>query len=287
MQLYCITISQQGMDMTSNKHIVIIGSGWLSWPLAQHLSDLGHHVTATTRTTEKAQRLTSETLPVIQLSSDDVENIAPLILLKHCQVMVIAIPPQHQKDDYFNQLQQLLKLAEKLNITNVLFISSTSVYGHQTAILTAQSQTKPNSAAAHAMANFEQLLLKNKSQHSVLRLAGLINDTRHPGRFLAGKIDVSNPDAVVNMIHQADCIGIISQIIKQAAWGEIHLGCAPSHPTRRQFYQLAAQTLELTPPQFVNQGGTDAKQIDASASAAQLNYQYQHPDLMQWLITRQ
>ncbi len=270
--------------MFKSKKIVIIGSGWLSWPLARHLNQLGHQVIATTTDTEKAQRLSNESVKVIQLISNNAQRPEILDALKDCEIMVIAIPPKRQQNDYFNQLQQLLKLAEKLKITNILFISSTSVYGDQSGILTEGSGTQAKAPAAGAMAQFEQLLLSPSGHNnSVLRLAGLIDSQRHPGRFFAGKTAVANPAAVVNMIHQTDCIGLITSIIMQNAWGEVLLGCAPSHPTRHEFYRQGASALGLEPPQFVESGGENSKLIDASHSAERLSYDYQQPNLLKWL----
>jgi len=86
---------------------------------------------------------------------------------------------------------------------------------------------------------------------------------------------------VVNMIHQHDCIGLITQLLQHQPWQSVYIGCAPSHPTRKDFYTHAAAQLGLTAPEFVNAGGSDAKSISGDASAAQLNYQYVYADIMQ------
>lgn len=266
------------------KNIVIIGSGWLGWPLAMHLSQQGHRVIATTTTRQKAAQLNGGAIRVITLLSDNASQPQTLSALAGCDTMIIAIPPKRQQTDYFYQLQQLLKLAENTHIANVLFISSSSVYGQQSGTMTERSLIRPDTPSAVAMANFEQLLLnRTSSHHSVLRLAGLIGPNRHPGRFLAGKVNVANPDAVVNMINQGDCIGLINCIITQNSWGKIYLGCAPSHPSRREFYQLGAKSLGLTAPHFIGSGGHDAKRIEGRHTASSLNYHYQVPDLMAWL----
>ena len=275
-----------------HKNIVIIGSGWLGWPLAQYLSKQGHQVIATTTTSSKAARLKGGTagafshhgISVIKLLTENATQPATISTLVNCDIMIIAIPPKRQQTDYLDQLQQLLKLAEKITIANILFISSSSVYGDQSGTMTEQTICRPGTASAIAMAEFEQLLLSRTVSHnSVLRLAGLIGPGRHPGRFLAGKVDVANPDAVVNMIEQSDCIGLINRIIMQNSWGKIHLGCAPSHPSRREFYQRGAELLGLTPPLFLESGGKDAKLVDGRHTATSLNYRYQYPDLMAWL----
>lgn len=267
-----------------HNNIIIIGSGWLGWPLAQHLSTAGHQVIATTTSEQKVKQLNDSALRVIKLISHQQQPPTVIAALASCDIMIICIPPQRQQSDYLYQLQQLLKLAQQTNIPHLLFISSTGVYGAQQGTLTESTPIAPTTESGRAMAHFEQqLLTNNQNRHSVLRLAGLFGPSRHPGKFLAARTAVSTPDAIVNMIHQSDCIGIIEAIIMQNSWGEIHLGCAPSHPQRRQFYSQGAQKLGLCPPQFVAAGGKNDKLIDSQATSDALNYQYQYPDLMAWL----
>ena len=266
-----------------NKNILIIGSGWLGWPLAQYLTLAGHQVTATTTCDKKVIRLGGTTPALIKLNANDPHLTGRISALPTFDIMIIVVPPQRQQADYLYQLQQLVKLADANNISHILFISSTGVYGQQSGIVTESTATVPTSDSAQAMADFEQaLLIKGSGCHSVLRLAGLFGPGRHPGKFLAGNVDISNPEAVVNMIHQQDCIGLIEQIIMQNSWGRIHLGCAPSHPTRREFHQQGASQLALTVPQFVAKGGEQSKLVDGAITANKLGYRYNHPDLMDW-----
>lgn len=270
------------LDM--NKKIIIIGSGWLGWPLAQHLCERGHQVIATTTKDDKVRQLNSDALRVIKLISTDAQRPETIAALEGGEIMVIAIPPRRERPDYLEQLQQLLKLAERLKIANILFISSSSVYGNNSGVITQDSAVNPATASATAMVEFERLLLNRAdSCNTVLRLSGLIGPARHPGRFLAGKSALENPNAVVNMIERSDCIGLIEGIIMQNQWQNIFIGCAPSHPTRREFYSRGAIALGLTPPQFIGSAGDDSKLLDGRPTAAQLNYRYQHPDLMAWL----
>jgi len=275
--------------MTQN--ILIIGSGWLGWPLAQHLTNVGHQVTATTTSELKIKQLGSAGPELVKLISDDWQHNDVLSAATKADIMIIVVPPQRQQTDYLYQLQQLVKLSEQADIHHILFISSTGVYGSKSGVITESAECAATTGSGLAMVAFEQYLLaqgtpKNslqRSKNSVLRLAGLFGPDRHPGKFLAGKVDVANPDAVVNMIHQQDCIGLISQIIRQQSWGRIHLGCAPSHPTRREFYSQGAKKLGLPIPVFVTSTGQDSKLIDSAITANHLDYQYAYPDLMTWL----
>jgi nucleoside-diphosphate-sugar epimerase len=108
----------------------------------------------------------------------------------------------------------------------------------------------------------------------------LIGYTRHPGNFFKkGKV-VADPDARVNLIHRDDCIQIISQIIEQEAWGEIFNCCADTHPTKREFYTQAAESIGKPAPEFSNSDNKSFKIISNQKVKSFLDYQFLHPDVM-------
>jgi len=64
--------------------------------------------------------------------------------------------------------------------------------------------------AESALYRSEQLFHENTNfQTTVIRLAGLIGPGRNPARFFAGKTNIPNGNAPVNLIHLDDCIGFI------------------------------------------------------------------------------
>ena len=263
--------------MTQN--ILIIGSGWLGLPLAKSLINQGHQVTATTTTIEK---VSNKILPIIYFSTDSDANLTSID--DDFDVMIITIAPQRKSpEEYLPQLQMLHELAIRRKISKVLFTSSTSVWGNIDGIITEKTTMKPVSESAKAMVSFEAMALKTSEyKATIIKLAGLISGERHPGRFLAGKTAVDNPKAPVNLIAKEDVIGLISHIINQQQWQQSFIACAPSHPSRDEFYTKAAQQLKLTPPLFSN-NNQPSKQIDGQATARHLNYQYEFPDLLAWL----
>jgi len=97
---------------------------------------------------------------------------------------------------------------------------------------------------------------------------------------LAGKKDIPNGNAFVNMVHRADCIGVITTIIQQERWGKLYNVCADEHPTRAAFYtsQAARQGFEV--PQFKQEGEAAYKVISNAKLKRDLDYQFLHPDPM-------
>jgi len=108
---------------------------------------------------------------------------------------------------------------------------------------------------------------------TILRFGGLVGPGRHPGRFFAGKTDIANGQAPVNLIHLQDCIAITLAIIQQNAFGYTFNACSPHHPTRQEFYNNAASHMGLPAPQFVNKLGK-WKIISSVNLPSILNYQF-------------
>jgi len=261
------------------QNILIIGSGWLGLPLAKSLINQGHQVTATTTSREK---ISNKILPIIHLNTDDDASLASIN--DSFDVMIITIAPQRKNPEhYLEQLQTLHQLAIRKKFRKVLFTSSTSVWGNNEGIVNEMTTMMPVSESAKAMVSFEAMA-RDASEYkaTIIKLAGLISGERHPGRFLAGKTAVDNPQAPVNLVAKEDVIGLISQIINQQQWQQSFIACAPSHPSRYEFYTQAAQQLNLTPPAF-SSNNQPSKHIDGQATARHLNYQYKFPDLLTWL----
>lgn len=278
-----------------SKHILIIGSGKLGLPLATNLAEQGFQVTATTTTNNKVSSDSFANPKIVYWNGQPTEETinqaqhAPKFSFSsnHFDVMIITIPPKRQHNNYLNQLMALHHFAISLNIKKLLFISSTSVWGENSAIVNEETTMKPVSDSAKAMVEFETFINNESSyQSSALKLAGLIGGTRLPGRFLANKQDLAMAKASVNLVTQRDVIGIINAIIKQDIWQPSFIACAPTHPQRDEFYTLAANKLNLIPPTFSyidNDTAKNSKVIDASLTAKQLNYQYQDDNLIDWL----
>ncbi len=123
---------------------------------------------------------------------------------------------------------------------------------------------------------------------TVLRFGGLIGEDRHPIKFLAGRENLENPEAPINLIHQLDCIGIIEAIIchpeisgqnDKLSFGEIFNAVAPFHPTRKVYYSQKALELNLPKPEFNENKPSVGKIISSEKVTTILGYVFQKPEL--------
>ena len=114
---------------------------------------------------------------------------------------------------------------------------------------------------------------------TVLRFGGLIGEDRHPIKFLAGRENLENPEAPINLIHQQDCIGIILRIIEKDCWNETFNAVAPSHPSREDYYSQKALDLNLALPIFNHTTPSIGKTISSDKIENVLNYSFTKTDL--------
>ncbi|WP_236702722.1 NAD-binding protein [Thalassomonas actiniarum] len=272
-------------DNTANS-VGIIGCGWLGMALATQLMKENIPVMATTTREEKAAELNQAGINsrVLQLPQ------VPSLLREHdifsCRQLVICITPQLKKGrvDYPEKIAQLVAVAEKNDVEKIILLSTSSVYNGLEGEVFEQTELDISANKVAIVAQAEQSVLNFNGLSAVIRLSGLIGPARHPGRFLAGKKDLANPDAAVNLIHQTDALGLISCLLKQKQAQGIFNGVANTRVSRQQFYQQAALALALPEPVFNEQDrGITGKVINGDKGRRELSYQYRYDDLVLWM----
>lgn len=265
-------------DNTKLNRVSILGCGWLGKALAQKLISNGYEVKGSVMKEEdlselrqlgiKAYRLAFN--PELEECSDDDFFDTDLI--------ISCLPPRRREDIelfYPQQVESLKQEVLKFGIKKVIFISSTAVYPDTLGKVTEDLQLIPKKASGKALIKAENLLLESPDfETTILRFGGLIGYDRHPGRFLSHRKELRNGSVPVNLIHQDDCVKIISEIIKQNVWGEVFNACCQDHPTRKDFYQKAARAANLPEPEFLENEQIAYKWVDSSKLIKRLNYKF-------------
>ncbi len=203
--------------------------------------------------------------------------------LQESSTLIIDIPPKlrgSNKENFVEKIKVLIPFIEKSSVKNVVFVSSTSVYGEENKIVTEESPLNPDTESGKQLVDAEQLLQSNTDfKTTVLRFGGLIGEDRHPVKFLAGRENLDNPEAPINLIHQEDCIGIILKIIENDCWDETFNAVAPSHPSRSTYYTQKAMDLNLALPKFNHENTFIGKTILSDKIETILNYTFTKPNL--------
>jgi nucleoside-diphosphate-sugar epimerase len=263
----------------------ILGCGWLGLPLAKRLIEIGHSVHGSTTSENKLPILKDAGINpfLVTLESESIsENINDF--LAESEILIIDIPPKLRGNQSFptplemtfvRKIQNLIPFIERSSVKKVLFVSSTSVYGDENDWITEETNPNPETESGKQLLLAENILRKNENfETTILRFGGLIGEDRHPVKFLAGKENLENPDAPVNLIHQKDCIAIIQEIINQSKWNTVFNAVAPFHPTRKEYYTQKAIEQNLTPPKFSSEKSSSRKIISSEKIETVLNYKF-------------
>jgi len=283
--------------------ISILGCGWLGLPLAKALIENKFLVKGSTTSVAKLSVLENAGiipfLIVLTPNSNFQSSMNNLVeeeektenltaFLENSKILIIDIPPKlrgSEKENFVLKIKNIIPAIEKSTVENVIFISSTSVYGENNLLVTEETALNPDTESGKQLMETEQLLQSNTNfKTTILRFGGLIGEDRHPVHFLAGRTHIENPNAPINLIHQEDCIGIIMAIIDQIqikCWNrnEVFNAVTPFHPSRKEYYTQKAIELNLALPEFNLENSTFGKTILSNKTGAFLGYAFKKPKL--------
>lgn len=235
--------------------VLILGMGYLGRPLATQLVATGTAVIGTYACTEPSD------VVGIQVERCDISEMAQGECPTHWQAAktwVCLLPPSCSVD-YVSALKKWLSWAEQYHIKQIIYTSSTSVFSQREGIVDEQSTTMPMTESAQKIVAVEQAILQSGVPHkTILRLAGLFDQQRHPVYRLAQRTEIDNGQQRINMVHREDAVAALLHAIHTPEGTRLRHIVHPSHPTREQFYQQQAALLGVALPSF-QEGGLTGK----------------------------
>jgi nucleoside-diphosphate-sugar epimerase len=241
--------------------ITIVGCGWLGMPLVNQLVH-NFEVHVLTRSKAKIEALRSIDIHAIPFL-DSTAHLSNEII--QTDWLIYMIPPSGM-DDYVAFTKNILHQFPVT--TKIIFTSSIGVYEPSLEVINEQSKVIQN----HPLVLVETYIQQTFAQSYSLRLAGLINEQRHPVYYLSGKENL-NPMQVVNLVHQTDVITAIQSILAEQPLEHTFNICYPAHPSRQEYYTQQAQKLNLPLPIFINQNEL-GKQIDGNQIEQMTSFRY-------------
>ena len=263
--------------MSQNK-IGIIGCGWLGLPLAKEFISNNYKVKGSTTTKEKLKILKNEGIEayLIEIAENSISDSIDSFLYE-LDILIVNIPPKIRKEvntSYSEKIKRLIKKSNK--VKNILFISSTSVYGSMQGKIDSNTIALPDSENGKEILKTENII-KNKN-NTILRFGGLIGEERNPLKYLIQKEEILNSDAPINYIHLKDCIGIINAIISKGKWGETYSAVAPFHPSKIEYYNYICDYKKINRLNFSNKKTEINKEIYDDRIENELNYTFKFSD---------
>ena len=269
--------------MLLSKSIGILGCGWLGLPLAEHLLSLGHQVKGTTTSEKRINTLRSKNVNPYLVTVSEEEIFGDLEFFKTLDKLIISMPPGLRSNPNRRFDLMITKIKEtciRYKITEVIFISSTSVYGKLTGLITEKSKTKPATNSGKQLLLCENILFETTEfDTTILRMGGLIGPQRYPVIQLSKKPSVDNPNGSINLIHLTDCIYIISNLLVNETSKNVYNCVTPYHPSRKDYYDQMAHEIGCKPPLFKGSELFDRK-ISSQKLSQELNYKFRVKNLL-------
>ncbi len=269
-----------------DKTIAIAGMGWLGRPLAQRFLSLGHTVKGSVTTMEKAIQLQQYGFKAYAMEITETGvNGEVAAFLNEVDVLIIMVPPgirnlpSRQKgsvSNFVHKMRNFLSEIKTNHVRKVILVSSTSVYDDSQGRVTEADLPKPKTQSGIQLREVEELFFNAEGlKTTVVRFGGLFGGSRQPARYLAGRTDLHDGNAPVNLIHREDCLNILVRIVQQGAFGHIFNAVNPHHPTKRDYYTEKAKELDLDPPRFAETAQEETfKQVDSVTLEKVLDYSF-------------
>lgn len=230
--------------------ISILGCGWLGLPLARRLKEAGHLVRGSVSSEEKAVKLRASGLDMHVINLHNLEHDKIQAFIEESELLVISVPPGFRASgsSMVEALGKFLDVVEQYSIRRIIYTSSIGVYDNSEDIVAVQETDvpqHPNTSQALLLKLENLVLIQQFATPLILRLGGLVGEDRHPVYYLAGRDQLPNAEAPVNLVHQKDCIDAIGQVIDQVPLGQVYNLVFPDHPSRKNYYNKKVRQLQL------------------------------------------
>lgn len=266
--------------------ISILGCGWLGLPLAKSLIAQGYNVKGSTTSEAKLDVLQEAGIEPYLVTFEPEIEAEDAVSFFQSDILIVNIPPMRREDIVEYHITQFSSLIDALSqspVRSLLMVSSTSVYPSLNQEVIEEDAIDPESPSGQALLMVEEMLMQESGfQTTIVRFGGLVGYDRTPARYLSALKEITNPNHPMNLIHQDDCIGIISEIIRLQQWGEVFNACSPVHPLRSEYYNRAADDAGVA---RLPLGATDEtmgyKIVNSEKVVKALNYTFKHPNAIE------
>lgn len=264
------------------KSIGILGCGWLGKALAKKLITKNYSLKGSVTRVEGIKNLEDQGIQAFQIDIDENALHGQIEkFLKDIEILIIAIPPKFKKGEehLYAGLKKFFETYDLSGIKKLVYISSTGVFKDgKNKIYTEDALPNNNSERGKYLIKLENLILDHVTiaDKSIVRLGGLIkHQGRHPIKYLSGRENVPNPDAVVNLIEQTDAVNLLIKVIESDHNAlRVYHGVNPNHTSRKEYYTKKALDLHLKPPLFTEGETSIGKTISSEITSRTLNFKY-------------
>lgn len=268
-----------------NNSITVIGCGWLGLPFSEKMLEKGWKVKGTTTSSDKISVLKSMGVEPFLANFPSMEVISESIF--NTNNLLINLPPGRRNpdvlQDYPKAIAQILSIARKSEqLCKIVFVSSTSVYGNSIDLIDESTNPSAETDSGKAILLAENLISQCGVPYVILRFGGLAGPGRHPGRFFAGRKELTIGKQSVNFLHLEDAIGVINYMFEHESVSTCFNVVSPMHPNKHDFYTHLTKSLGLEPPTFAENQDGWKREISVKKLLYETDYEFIHPDPMDY-----
>jgi nucleoside-diphosphate-sugar epimerase len=276
--------------------VLIVGCGYVGFPLGVELARLGHEVFGVRRTEEGGAEMQRAGLkPLVA----DVTKAAELARLPGPFDWVVnCVSSMKGGADEYREvyLRGTINLIEWLSANppkKFVYTGSTSVYRQTDGLPVKESSPcEPTGGTSRVLVETENVLLEAARQGKlpavVLRVAGIYGPERGHLflQYLKNEAKIAGQgERIINMIHRDDLTGIIIAALKNGRAGEIYNAVDDEPVAQIHFFRWLAETLGKWMPPFAgadeNAGGKRGltnKKVQNRKLKMELGYQFKYPN---------
>jgi nucleoside-diphosphate-sugar epimerase len=279
--------------------VLVIGAGYIGWPLALELKKLGHEVTAIKRSPDPENKFSAAGISLITADVTKPETLKQIQFPFDWVVNVLSSSKggvEEYRQVYLEGTRNLIRFFEKNPPKKYVYTSSTSVYGQTDGSAVKETHpTEPASETGKILVETEKLLLDSfqsaRFPAIVLRVAGIYGPYRGHLFHQLLKNEAKIPgkgERIINMIHQDDVVGSIIAALKSGRPGEIYNVVDDEPLAMVHFFRWLSETLGKWMPDFVSEeeGGPKKravtnKKVQNRRLKMELGYQFKYPTFRQ------
>jgi nucleoside-diphosphate-sugar epimerase len=240
--------------MFKKETISILGCGWYGLALAKALLADGYLVKGSSTSKDKLPLLEAENIKPYLVNFDNDQTAFDADFF-NCDVLFICIPPKKNDKSlmtYPSKIKSIIDASEKAKVKHIVMISSSGVFQDVNGSVNETDIPQPTSEAGKALFAAENVLRQQQSiTITIIRFGGLIGPNRTLAKHFAGRKDIANGLAPINLIHLNDCIGLSKAILQKKAFGNLFHAVSPDHPSRSTFYTKACLASGMAKPEFI------------------------------------
>lgn len=279
--------------------VLIVGCGYVGFPLGVKLVALGHEVFGVTKSGTRSSALEQAGIKPLVADICDRESLNQLPTGFDWVVNTTSSGHGGLAEYQRVYLEGTRNLVDWLSATppkKFVYTSSTSVYGQTDGSLVKEgSVTQPVADTAQVLVQTENELLKavrdKKFPVVILRVAGIYGPDRGHlfKQLLAEEPTIpGKSDRLMNMIHRDDVVGCIIAALKNGRAGELYNAVDDEPVPQIHFARWVSETLAVNMPDF----NPEAEMPQAKRAATQkkvlnrklkmeLGYQFKYPTFRQ------